>query len=221
MVLSPLAGAGTSCPAPFNDSGSATFYDATGGFNACTLDIGNGLVAAINDAQWDGSARCGECLRVTGPEGTVLVRVTDRCVGCAEGDLDLSEPAFDAIADPVQGIVPISWERVECPVSGPVAYRFQGSNSFFYKIQVRDHRYGVASMAYRSGGSFVPMNRVSDNHFQASGVPNLSVAVVRITATTGESLIDTLGDPSQTGVIAGAAQFAPCDGVFVDGFESS
>jgi hypothetical protein len=222
LIAGPVpAGAGISCPAPLADTGTATSYDALGEVNACSLPVGDGLVAAVGDAQWDGSARCGECLKVTGPEGTVLVRVTDFCPTCAEGELDLSEPAFDAIADPGQGIAPISWERVECPFSGPVAYRFEGSNPFFYKIQVRNHRYGVAAMAYHSGGSFIPMTRTTDNHFQSSTVPNLPVATVRITATTGESLIDTLGDTGQTGEIPGSAQFAPCDGVFADGFESN
>jgi expansin (peptidoglycan-binding protein) len=214
-----LAG-GLSCPAPFEDSGLATFYDASGGVNNCSLDIGDGLVAAINDPQWDGSSHCGECLRVTGPEGTVVVRVTDRCPECMAGDLDLSESAFAAIADPLQGVVPISWSRVECPVSGPVSYRFQGSNPFYFKIQVRNHRYGIQAMEYQSGAGFVPMDRTADNHFQATGVPNLDSAVVRITATSGEQLTDAIGSPSQTGDIPGDVQLAACDGVFLDGFEA-
>ncbi len=58
---------------------------------------------------------CGECLAVTGPLGSTLVKVVNLCPSCIESDLDLSYAAMATIADPVLGRVPIQWERVECP----------------------------------------------------------------------------------------------------------
>ncbi|KAK6363285.1 hypothetical protein TWF730_000725 [Orbilia blumenaviensis] len=41
--------------------------------------------------------------------GEVVITVVDRCGGCAEHDLDLSPAAFNMIADPAKGRVPIDW----------------------------------------------------------------------------------------------------------------
>jgi len=71
--------------------GVATFYAATGegacSYEASPQDLD---VAAMNAAQYEGSAACGTCLQVTGPRGSVRVRVVDKCPGCASGHLDLS-----------------------------------------------------------------------------------------------------------------------------------
>jgi expansin (peptidoglycan-binding protein) len=101
---------------------------------------------------------------------------------------------------------------------GPVRCAFDDSNPFFYRIQASHHRYGIAAMEYDSGSGFVSMTRTAGNHFEASP-PGIDEAVVRVTATTGESLTETLGDPTQADVITGSAQFSPCDEVFSDGFE--
>jgi expansin (peptidoglycan-binding protein) len=36
-------------------------------------------VAALSSQQWDGSAWCGACAEVTGPSGSVRVRIVDLC----------------------------------------------------------------------------------------------------------------------------------------------
>jgi expansin (peptidoglycan-binding protein) len=72
---------------------------------------------------------CGRSISVTGPKGTVIVKVVDRCPVCnsvsennpihdknnilvlsfLQGDLDLSPAAFNQIADPTDGRIPIDW----------------------------------------------------------------------------------------------------------------
>jgi expansin (peptidoglycan-binding protein) len=95
-------------------SGEATYYDANGtgacGF-AATTDF---MVAAINDEQYT-KANCGKCISVTGPTGTVVVRITDKCPGCGYGDLDLSQTAFGKIAKLSAGRIAIKWHFVTCP----------------------------------------------------------------------------------------------------------
>lgn len=213
--------AAPSCPAAFAGSGDATFYD-TGFVGACILSPApNEHVAAINGAQWEGSAHCGECLRVTGPRGTTVVRIVDKCPECPAGDIDLSPDAFDAIANRIDGRVSASWERVACPVSGEVAVQFaQGSSPFFVDFQVQNHRYGVASVAFVTPGGQTPIPRVDDNHFTfASGIA--PPVTLRITATTGQVLeqtfdsVDGSSSPRSVG-----AQFATCtDSFYRDGFE--
>ena len=67
----------------------------------------------MNGAQYQKSL-CGQCVLVTGPKGTVKVRIVDLCPGCAMGGLDLSSQAFAAIAALSAGRVKITWHFVPC-----------------------------------------------------------------------------------------------------------
>jgi expansin len=95
-------------------SGEATYYatDGTGacGFAASPSDL---FVAAMNKSQYAKSV-CGECVSVTGPKGTVKVRIVDLCPGCSFGSLDLSEEAFAKISPLSAGRVKITWSFVPC-----------------------------------------------------------------------------------------------------------
>src|SRR5215468_659791 len=85
----------TSCAAiPAPESGDGTYYAADGTGN-CSFDASPNdlMVAAMNDPDYQDAAWCGACLAVTGPKGTVTVRVVDRCPECKHGDLDLSPQA--------------------------------------------------------------------------------------------------------------------------------
>jgi expansin len=94
--------------------GEATYYDANGtgacGFPAST----DFMVAAINDEQYS-QENCGKCISVTGPRGTVVVRIVDKCPGCSFGDVDLSQTAFGKIARLSDGRITIEWHFVACP----------------------------------------------------------------------------------------------------------
>lgn len=210
------------CPEDWSGSGTGTWY--TPAANACGLDVADGLTAAVSSTVFAGSAHCGECLDVTGPLGHVVVRVIDACFGCASADLDLSATAFSAIANPLDGIVAVSWRRVACPVAGSIAFRFQGSNPYYIKLQASNHRYGVAGMDLldESTQAFVPMTRTFDNHFEIlppNPVASNGPITVRLAATSGEAVSQTLPDITQTGTIAGSVQFADCSLIFRNGFD--
>jgi expansin (peptidoglycan-binding protein) len=97
------------------ESGEATYYAATGGAGACGIDAPDDyMVAALNGDQYS-AANCGKCASVKGPSGTVVVKIWDKCPGCSSGDLDLSEQAFQKIANLSAGRVKISWHFVDCP----------------------------------------------------------------------------------------------------------
>lgn len=200
------------CPAPWAGHGEATFY-AVEGVTACAIAPHTGLTAAISDEDYDGSIHCGECLEVAGPERSVIVRITDRCPACANGGVDLSPQAFNAIADPEQGRVDISWRRVACPLSGPLAFRFQGSNPSYLKLQVLNHRYGIATvdLVDADSGNRVSMQRSSDNHFVLSPTDSVDGGMrFRITATTGESLVQNIAEIDNSGRTAGTSNFSTC-----------
>lgn len=204
--LSPPPGPGVGddgCTAPpAAATGRATYYAADGrgncSFDATPHDL---YVAAINGTDYGVAAWCGGCVEVTGPTGTVIVRIVDSCGGCARGDLDLSERAFAEISPLSAGRVPIRWRGVACDVTGPVRYRFkEGSNPFWTAIQVRDHRYPIADLAARPDGSdaaWRSIARVDYNYFVTSAGLGSGPYELRLRDTRGHERIDRgieLGD---------------------------
>ena len=78
---------------------TATYY-ATRGMGNCSYPSppADGLYVALSPPEYAKAARCGGYLEVSGPEGSVLVKVIDQCPGCAAGHIDLSETAFARLA---------------------------------------------------------------------------------------------------------------------------
>jgi expansin (peptidoglycan-binding protein) len=206
------------CPGHLeNASAEATWYTVLEP-NACVLPLAPGaLVAAVATADWNGSASCGRCLRVTGPLGSAVVQVVDQCPGCAAGDLDLGLDAFSAIADPGDGRVGITWQTVACDVAGPVSFVFDpGSDAFDAVVQVRNARYAVASLEVRPAGSetWVGAPRTSDGRFTfgASQVPvPFSVPFdFRVTDVHGAA-VEEAGIPETVGTeLPGSGQLPFC-----------
>jgi expansin len=192
--------------------GVATFYDATGAGN-CSFDATpDDLDVAAFDAQsYAGSAACGACVKVKGPNGEVTVRIVDSCPGCEANHLDLSESAFAKIADPSRGRVPVSFSTVACKVSGTMAYHFKdGSSKWWTAIQVRNHRLPVAKVENQKAGAFVEMKRADYNFFvDASGVGDQPGGLVlRVTAVDGQIVEEKLpGEIPSNTTVSGAKNF--------------
>ena len=192
-------------------TGEATYYVADG-TGSCSFDAsGDLMVAAINAPDYALAAWCGACLAVTGPAGEVIVRVVDKCPGCAHGDLDLSAEAFAKVSPLSAGRVPITWREVACDVNGPLSYQFKaGSNAFWTAIQVRNHRYPIAKIEAGTAGALEPIARVDYNYFVDTSGLGTGPYTIRVTDTRGHVVEDTniaLGD----GVLrAGTAQLPVC-----------
>lgn len=205
----PSAGAAVALSA--TRSGEGTYYGATGAGN-CSFDAspGNLMVAAMNHTDYAGSAACGEYVAVTGPKGTLTVRIVDQCPECRPGDIDLSAEAFARIAEPAAGRVPITWQVVAGDVQGPVAFRFkEGSSRFWTAIQVRNHRLPITGLAIKPAGSagWIDVERLDYNYF----VHPLEIAPgalqVRVTALGGATLVSSLPEPVGGVVVQGEGQF--------------
>src|SRR5262249_7805271 len=166
-------------------------------------------VAAIDMREWNGSAPCGECAAVTGPKGSVTVRIVDLCPGCEHGHLDLSMEAFAKIADVSAGRVAIVWQVVPCDVSGPIAYRYkEGSSQYWTALQVRNARWAVSNLEVQLNGAWSAVPRADYNYFvDANGVGTTSGFSVRVTAADGQQLVDDLPPVSSGTVVNGASQF--------------
>ena len=169
-----------------SSSGEGTYYDADGTGNCGFPADASRMVAAINAADYGTASWCGGCVRVTGPKGDVTVRIVDQCPGCAKGDLDLSREAFAQIADLSAGRVPISWTEVACDVTGPLEFHLKdGSNAHWTAIQVRNHRYPIATLEAQKNGSYAAISRVSYNYFVATSGLGAGPYTLRVTDTRG------------------------------------
>jgi expansin (peptidoglycan-binding protein) len=190
--------------------GEGTFYDGDGSGN-CSYPAGTDVAyAAMNEADYQDARACGAYIRATGPDGTVTVRIVDRCPECAPGDVDFSPEAFDTIADPRDGRVPISWELVSGPAGmGNIQYEVkEGSNAWWLAIQPRRHRNLVTSLEVQVGTSWVSLPRLQYNYFVADAGLGPGPFTIRLTDVHGEQLIHSGITLSPTVVQSTGSQFA-------------
>lgn len=193
--------------------GISTWYDADGGGNCGFAPSPKDLmVVAPNKAKYyAGSAICGGCMKVTGPKGSIVVRVVDSCpinqipgdCGTSGADIDLSEQAFAKIDDLDNGVSHVTFQLVACNVTGSMSYRFKsGSSRWWTGIQVQNHRVPVAKLEVRTSTSaaWLALPREDDDYFIATkGLGDTPNGIyLRITASTGDVVEDKIA-----GVISG------------------
>ncbi|WP_245768780.1 expansin EXLX1 family cellulose-binding protein [Stigmatella aurantiaca] len=189
--------------------GKVNSYE-TEGDGSCSfgVPVGEKFVAALNTTEFSGSAVCGACAEVDGPNGKVIARVVDVCPACAPDLMLLSQEAYSKVAS--GGEVSMNWKLVACGVSGPVRYHIkEGSGPYsYFAIQVRNHKVPIKSLEVMRATGWETLTRENYNYFvgNALGPPPLKV---RIKGTTDEVLEDTLNfNFSSDGVqLDGAAQF--------------
>ncbi|GAB3171698.1 expansin (peptidoglycan-binding protein) [Micromonospora palomenae] len=137
--------------------GKATFYDSKGAGGNCSYPSApaNRRYVALGPSEYAAGAACGGFLDVTGPRGTVRVLVMDQCPECEPGHLDLSREAFAEIADPVQGVVGISYRAVvDPPLPGPLTFRIkEGASQWWFAVLVGQHGNPLRSVGVRQGSS--------------------------------------------------------------------
>lgn len=205
----PMQSPGTTAQLGQKQTGEGTYYGATGG-GACSYDPspGNLMVAAMNAPQYQNSQACGTCIDVTGPKGTITIRIVDLCPECKSGDLDLSEQAFALIADKVAGRVPISWVPVACQVSGPISIRFkEGSSQWWMAVQVRNSKLPIKKIELQKGGSWVTLEQQSYNYYVMSSMPGPGPFTFRITSTTDQQITESGVVLKDAQVVQGTQQF--------------
>ena len=91
---------------------------------------------ALPPAYYASAAACGGYLEVTGPHGSVRVKVIDQCPDCAAGHIDLSETAFAALAPLSAGLISVSYSSLADPLlPGPVSVEVkQGSSQYWLAL---------------------------------------------------------------------------------------
>ncbi|KAG4443894.1 hypothetical protein IFR05_000660 [Cadophora sp. M221] len=193
-------------------SGEATFYggNVAGGmcsFSTYTLPAGV-FGTALSDSNWDNAANCGTCVAVTGPNGnTITALVVDQCPGCGPNHLDLFPDAFATLADPSKGIIPITWDYVDCPISSPLAvHNKEGVSAYWFSMQVVNANKEVTSLEVSTdgGSTWKVTTRQPYNFFENSSGFGTTVVDVKVTSVDGDVVI-----LKSVNVVAGASTTAP------------
>lgn len=152
-------------------SGKATYYAVDGRGN-CSFDpAGPGHYVAVGPTEYAGGAACGSYYQVTGPNGTILAKVTDQCPGCAPGQIDLSEEAFAAIGTLSDGIIPVTYRSAVDPSpQGPLTARLKvGVSEYWLAVQFDQHGNALTGVEVKAGAAWIPMARSEDNYWVKDG----------------------------------------------------
>jgi expansin (peptidoglycan-binding protein) len=219
------------CPSsPAIHHGQATYYYATGA-GACSFDSSpaqlsyasmrdaarrqkiDTMIGAMNVFDYAGSQMCGASVVVSGPNGTITIRIVDLCPECPAGNIDLSPQAFEQIADTSLGRVPISWYVTASNVTGPILYHFMDASSKYWTaVQIRNHRYPIYSIEYLSSSkTWRNIDRTDYNYFVVPGGLGIGPYTFRVTDIYGHVLVDSSVVLTPGGDVAGSAQFPPCN----------
>ncbi|MFC0098429.1 expansin EXLX1 family cellulose-binding protein [Micromonospora marina] len=170
-------------------SGKATFYDSEGAGGNCSRPAApaDRMYVALGPDEYASGASCGGFLDVTGPRGTVRVLVMDQCPECAPGHLDLSAEAFARIADPVQGVVKVSYRAVVNPkLPGPLTFRMkEGSSQWWFAVLVGDHGNPLRSVEVRRDGSWRTAQRQDYNYWLIGSGAGPGPYEIRVTDVYG------------------------------------
>jgi len=109
----------TPIPRSATFSGDGTFYEV--GLGACgQTNSDSQLVCALSFTQFDPSPNgnpnlnpnCGRQIQISSGGKSVVCTIVDRCQGCAFGSVDMSPAAFDKLANPSAGRIPITWNFI-------------------------------------------------------------------------------------------------------------
>jgi expansin (peptidoglycan-binding protein) len=189
-----LHSGGPACAAPpstSSKSGKATFYDLGGTSGNCSFEVpADDLYVALGPGQYAEGASCGAYLDVTGPKGSVRVKVFDSCPECETGHLDLSRTAFKKIGSEVAGIIPIKYKLVTNPsVPGPVTVRIkEGASQYWFAARIDNHANLLSSVKVAGpNGTFRTAHRTDYNYWLIDSGAGSGPYKIKITDVYGNS----------------------------------
>lgn len=189
LLLTWRLSSGVACAATAS-SGRATFYELEQLGNCSFQNVRvNDLYVALSPGEYRKAAACGGFLDVSGPKGTVRVKVADQCPECDRGELDLSRAAFGRIADPAKGSVAVRYTTVVDPPVGPLTFRVKdGSSRFWFALLVDNHGNALRSVQVRSGGGpWRTLERADFNYWISETGAGLGPFQVRVTDVRGHT----------------------------------
>jgi len=197
-------------PSPSVQSGTSTWFDAYAqGGGACgwTPDMNDLYVAAYSAPTVpEMCVQCGNCFNVTGPKGSVVVRVIDYCDttkgSCPTGVWTLDQNPYVVISGSTgTGSVAVTYfGPVPCPVTKNLEYTLQsGVSEWWISINVQNERYPLSSVEIQHNGNWTLLPRASYNYwwYNPTGTPQDFPTNIRVNDTKGDSETDTVTSLSE------------------------
>ena len=168
----------------------ATHYVLQGGGGNCSYPgpPADNLYVALPPSEYDSAAPCGSYLEVTGPDGSVRVKVVDQCPECAAGHIDLSETAFARIAPLSAGLISVSYQTIaNPPLPGPLSFVVKtGSSRYWLALVVMNTGNAVASVQVEStSGGWLNLTRTNWDGWIAQSGAGPGPFTIRVTDTLG------------------------------------
>jgi expansin (peptidoglycan-binding protein) len=169
---------------------TATHYVLTGLPNCGYSPPADGLFVALPAPEYAGAAGCGGYLEVTGPDGSVRVKVIDQCPECAAGHIDLSEAAFARLAPLSAGLINVSYTPLADPaLPGPVSVQVkQGSSQYWLALLADNTGNPLAEVQVKTSAGWLSLARASYNYWIASSGAGQGPFTVRLTDTQGHQV---------------------------------
>jgi len=169
----------------------ATHYVLSGTGN-CSFQNppANNLFVALSPAEYDSAAACGGYVRVTGPDGSVIVQVIDQCPPCATGHVDLSETAFAKLAPLAAGLINVNYSYLVNPVlPGPITAEVkEGSSQYWLALNFDNTGNPLASVAVKTTSGWLGLSRANYNYWIAPSGAGNGPFTVRLTDTQGHQV---------------------------------
>jgi hypothetical protein len=165
-------------------------------------------LGADKDGVYSYAYWCGACAELVGRSGRrVRVQVHTQCTGCPDNHIDLpasseqdtrNDTPFAMIDDPQDGnnvceggSQPVDWRIVPCETCGGIVLSYpDGFDRFTPAFFVDNHRIPIVKAEVKTGGSWVQVQRTSNNWFyptRATSEINSSMEV-RVIAIDGATI---------------------------------
>ena len=118
--------------------------------------------------------------------------IVDECPGCGTNHLDLYSDAFTKLAEPKEGVIPISWDIVPCGITSPIVLKNkEGTSPHWFSMQVQNANVAVASLEVSTDGgkTWQQTQRQTYNYFENAAGYGTQTVDVKVTSTSGESIV--------------------------------
>jgi expansin (peptidoglycan-binding protein) len=116
----------------------------------------------------------------------------DECPGCGLNHLDLFPDAFADLANPTTGVIDVTWDYVDCPITSALSvHNKEGVSAYWFSMQVVNANKAVASLDVSTdgGSTWQTTTRQTYNFFENSSGFGTTIVDVKITSVDGDVVI--------------------------------
>jgi hypothetical protein len=137
---------------------------------------------------------CDVCAELAANGVTITAHVVTYGDETEPDDIDVSPEARNALHGDINDT--LTWRFVTCPTTAPIYYTFDGrqwSNTWFFRVWIRNARVPVAKVEYRLGAkAWATADWQSDGAWQASSQDFSGGFSLRVTSLDGQTIEDAL-----------------------------